>query len=281
VPSSLRRFVASSLRAKAFTFTEILFSVIILGIGFIMLAAIFPVALQQTKVSAEDTTSAAVSRSALRYMEDLGQQRKSDNTPQLASTGGVVKPIIPNDGTDTVTPTRWNAVSGNMIIPNDPRYAWVPLYSRAAGSPFAQVFIFVEQVRGDRAKFDGTDLTATAPAVPNLQARSATVTVTYSAAGSTIAFTAGGEPVGEGSFVITAANGHIYKVGTASGTANTWFIAPGYEPKDTTEASASTGAAFVVGRRLRDPTAAYNAVNNPYVDPVQDIGCYTSFVRVN
>jgi prepilin-type N-terminal cleavage/methylation domain-containing protein len=248
---------------RGFTFTEILFAVIILGIGFIMLAAIFPVALQQTKSSTEDTVSAAVSRSALRYMEDLGQQKDASAVPLMVSTGGVVMPL-------TTSGVLWNAVSGNMIVPNDPRYAWVPLYSRAANSPFAQVFIFVEQVRGDRTQFGAVDLAAP---TPNLQARSATVTVTYSATGSTIQFTAGGTSIGEDAYVVTAANGHIYRVGTATGTLNTWYLAPGYEPKDATE-NLSGAPAYVVGK--------YSTNGGPDATGlVQDIGCYTSFVRVN
>lgn len=39
----------------AFTFTEIMFAVIILGLGFIMIAAIFPVAIKQGQSSAEET----------------------------------------------------------------------------------------------------------------------------------------------------------------------------------------------------------------------------------
>ena len=42
-----------------FTLTEIMFAVIILGIGFIMVAAIFPVALQQAKTTTEEVTAAS------------------------------------------------------------------------------------------------------------------------------------------------------------------------------------------------------------------------------
>ncbi len=266
----------------AFTFTEILFSLIILGIGFIMLAAIFPVALQQTKVSTEDTTSAAIARSALRYMEDLGQQKKSDGTAQLASTSGVVKPIIANDSTDGVAPKRWDAISGNMIVPNDPRFAWVPLYSRASGSPFAQIFVFVEQVRGDRAQFDSGDLTGT---TPNLQARTIKVVSIKYTDGTdlnvaTLDKTSSAlNAIGEGSYLIVSTTGRIYRLAAqlandSSGNPR-WQIAPGYELKsDGTEDLTSATDAFVVGRFSTDGGATATG-------PVQDIGCYTSFVRVN
>jgi hypothetical protein len=58
-------------RSRAFSFAEVMFAVIILGIGFIMVAAIFPVAIQQTKLTADETTAAAVARSAASALEQL------------------------------------------------------------------------------------------------------------------------------------------------------------------------------------------------------------------
>src|SRR5579862_4528540 len=46
-------------RRRGFSFVEVMFAVIILGIGFIMVSAMFPVAIQQTQMNVED---AAVSR---------------------------------------------------------------------------------------------------------------------------------------------------------------------------------------------------------------------------
>src|SRR5438045_5186818 len=47
---------------RGFSFAEVMFAVIVLGIGFIMVAAIFPVAIQQTKTTADDTHAAAAAR---------------------------------------------------------------------------------------------------------------------------------------------------------------------------------------------------------------------------
>src|SRR5262245_7973582 len=58
-------------RRRAFSFTEIMFAVIILGIGFIMVAAIFPVALQQAKTTSEETTAAAMSRGTAGSLERI------------------------------------------------------------------------------------------------------------------------------------------------------------------------------------------------------------------
>src|SRR3954463_6543668 len=63
LPASARPRVSASRNARtAFSFTEILFAVMILGIGFIMVAAMFPVALQQTENSTSDTNAANMAR---------------------------------------------------------------------------------------------------------------------------------------------------------------------------------------------------------------------------
>jgi type II secretory pathway pseudopilin PulG len=52
-----------------FSFVEVLFAVMILGVGFIMLAAMFPVAIQQTQTASDESTSAAVAWNALALIQ--------------------------------------------------------------------------------------------------------------------------------------------------------------------------------------------------------------------
>ncbi|HEY2584339.1 MAG TPA: hypothetical protein VGI81_01090 [Tepidisphaeraceae bacterium] len=58
-------------RRDGFSFTEILFAVMILGIGFIMVAAMFPVAIRQTEAGNQETIAAAVGRSSSNYLAEL------------------------------------------------------------------------------------------------------------------------------------------------------------------------------------------------------------------
>src|SRR5882672_5687873 len=58
-PRSAIRNPHSPSARPAFSFTEILFAIMILGIGFIMVAAMFPVALSQTESSSQETIGAA------------------------------------------------------------------------------------------------------------------------------------------------------------------------------------------------------------------------------
>src|SRR3954462_7619634 len=55
---------------RGFTFTEVMFAVILLGIGFIMLAGMFPVAIQQTQTNVEESKGSTIARSAAHYMEE-------------------------------------------------------------------------------------------------------------------------------------------------------------------------------------------------------------------
>ena len=55
-------------RARGYSFPEVLFAVAVLGIGFIMIAAIFPVALLQTQSTLEETIGTAVTRNGVSYL---------------------------------------------------------------------------------------------------------------------------------------------------------------------------------------------------------------------
>ena len=55
----------------AFTFVELLFAVIILGIGFIMIAGLFPVAIRQSRLTGDETVAAADGRSAAAVVQRL------------------------------------------------------------------------------------------------------------------------------------------------------------------------------------------------------------------
>ena len=55
--------------ALGFTFTEMLFAVIILGVGFIMLASMFPTALSQTKQSLDESAGTQAASGAVAVRE--------------------------------------------------------------------------------------------------------------------------------------------------------------------------------------------------------------------
>src|SRR5688500_6037600 len=58
----------NSARRGGFTFTEVMFAVILLGIGFIMLAGMFPVAIQQTAQTQNETVGASLALTAVKQV---------------------------------------------------------------------------------------------------------------------------------------------------------------------------------------------------------------------
>jgi type II secretory pathway pseudopilin PulG len=160
-------------RARGFSFTEILFAVMILGIGFIMVAAMFPVAIRQTEANSRETITASVGRSSAEYLSKMALVQWPPGAAAGAFTESILRPtltsapplasimipagqtsfVIPGqvwsmfDSRDTVTSGVlahnafvWQSVCNNAIVPGDPRYAWVGMWKRdfiATGPPGA------------------------------------------------------------------------------------------------------------------------------------------------
>ncbi len=128
---------------RGFSFPEVLFAVIVLGIGFIMVAAIFPVALQQSKMTQDENASASAAWAKVGEIQNATQNNFTPVLPAsnwpvtfMATTdkGNSLVTVRPVENyTGTLTPA-WSNVRGLEILQDDPRYACVYLYRRA-GSP--------------------------------------------------------------------------------------------------------------------------------------------------
>jgi type II secretory pathway pseudopilin PulG len=138
-------------RQGGFNFAEVLFAVMILGIGFIMTAAIFPVALTQTKSTQEETAAAGIARGAANALEQIA------TGATLPATGTMAKgpKVPPTPGVRcTVAALDQNTfIRGGMILSSDSRYAWVPFYRRDSSWPYAQVYMIPVAAR-NRSNFD-------------------------------------------------------------------------------------------------------------------------------
>lgn len=91
----------STIRPSGFSFAEVMFAVIVLGIGFIMIAAVFPVAITQSKTTKEETTIASVAVQGAQILTQAGQW---DAAPWTWWTS--VSPTIPQDQPDRAGGTR-------------------------------------------------------------------------------------------------------------------------------------------------------------------------------
>lgn len=93
-PSSLRRSVAASLARSGFSFAEVMFAVVVLGIGFIMVAAIFPVAIKQTQLNTEETVAVAVAKGGVNVMLQAGAARNPNKRTGI-NGDTVTAPLLP------------------------------------------------------------------------------------------------------------------------------------------------------------------------------------------
>jgi Tfp pilus assembly protein PilV len=157
----------------AFSFAEVMFAVVILGIGFIMIAAIFPVAMQQSQATNDESIAAAIAREATNTITALPQTYPdpmydpgipATNTPSkwpdepqflnffpatvknhtLGTTAGSVRPPAV---VALLSGARWDAIRNNLILLSDQRYAYVPFYRRENNSKVVQLIVIGIAIR--------------------------------------------------------------------------------------------------------------------------------------
>src|SRR6266567_9033270 len=66
----------------AFSFTEVMFAVVILGVGFIMVAAMFPVAIHQSQTTNDENTGSHISRGATNVVRQIAASSIFPTTKQ-------------------------------------------------------------------------------------------------------------------------------------------------------------------------------------------------------
>jgi hypothetical protein len=136
------------IRHRGFNFIEVLFAVILLGLGFIMIAGVFPVAIQQTTATANETTATLVARDAIRTIQAIADTNGpafnavTPNTmfQQTTVGGGIGVYPFSNAGGGVLL----SAIGNSCYSTADPRYGWVGFYRRdTVTDPFIQVFVIV------------------------------------------------------------------------------------------------------------------------------------------
>src|SRR5688572_10520945 len=138
-------------RQRGFNFAEVLFAIMILGIGFIMTAAIFPVALTQTKLTQEESTGASIARGGANFLEQIATNATLPGTGKIAKGP---KPVgVAGTVCNVIALDQNTFIRGGMILSSDPRYAWVPFYRRDDSWPYAQVYMLPVAAR-NRSSFD-------------------------------------------------------------------------------------------------------------------------------
>ena len=178
-------------RRGGFTFLEVLFAIMILGIGFILVAAMFPAAIKQTQSTVEDSAGSAVWISTHRKFIQLAKNpilplppanpKKILDKFMLASGavqgGSIVYSFHDARLLPGVRANLWAVACGNLIVDSDRRYACVPFFRREknyppdpnspTGASEVQMFFVPVHVR-NKPEYDRGDINSTSTAMSNL-----------------------------------------------------------------------------------------------------------------
>jgi type II secretory pathway pseudopilin PulG len=262
------------LRSRSgFSFAEVMFAVVILGIGFILIAAVFPVATEQARETNDESIAAQMARDAAAIIR--GSTISAD-FPDTAS--GAMQSFALN-------PTLWAKVSPSMINPSDARYAWVPFYSRNSGEGVIHLTILVVR-RWMHDAYTTDDLTG------DLQPRGINIlSIKPTGDGASIVqierdWLGQYQSVTEGSCLIiengvgggvpgTARCFHVSRYSSEDSQSVSYRLMPG-EGLDPGE-SYDNPEAVVIGRDYAD-------LSNPqagFAGPAQDVAVYSTIMRPN
>ncbi len=299
-------------RSSGFSFTEVLFAVMVLGIGFIMIAAMFPVTIQQTQATLEESVGASMARGALAYLQTQATDMNFPSTSPVPDAPAQVFSMPQAPVKNGTAFAGWFATRGNYINSKNPRLAWVPLYMRSETtqsgvSPFAQVIIVAVEARNmpDYQTADAvpqTNFQSVLEPRPikvnltydytNLQGRLTITDSKWLAASGAYVIIANDQNTNAPRSVVGQSNGRIYRLGNAIDEANgVWGLSPdgdmirrNYKTANSIvtgdDNDLSNTDAYIIGRGYADPTKPGNGPDF-YSGPAQDIAVYTGFVRIN
>jgi type II secretory pathway pseudopilin PulG len=255
------RTKANRFRA-GYSFTEVMFAVVVLGIGFIMIAAMFPVAISQQQSTQQESNAAAIGRAAAARINAIAYtayvtpattpptprpDAQQNMPPTEPAPDPAPAPFVPFDKLETVTAGtanhgRFHALSGDMIEAGDRRFAFVPFYQREFGSSSATVTVIAVRVRA-RSTYDSTDITTSAarPRV-NLMPRPVKLNLTNVANGTDtvliedltgVGGVAGAsEAVAEGSYILVSQDPARATPVKPAGTYNGYVFRVGLQSRD-------------------------------------------------
>ncbi len=251
-PIPLRR------RFRGFTFTEVLFAVMILGIGFILIAAVLPVAIRQSRQNVDEQTARNLAGEA------LAKNKLVAKNVTMSPTGAAPAPW---------SVWEWGDLSGDHISTLDRRFQWHVLYSRAIGDPSAKVMVLVTRLPKE---IGGSNVYQ--QSWLNNGANRPQIALADLTDGSpdTIKFTDAEmkERAVAGAYVVNSKSGDVYRLAALSGaTADTWTLDPTSADIVLTSPTPNPSPFNVIllGAAPRDPTVAWDATTNPHEGPSQDI----------
>ncbi len=259
----MRHDITKPRHRSGFTFAEVMFAVIMLGIGSIMVAAIFPVAIQQTQNTADEAFAAQLARNAIQLITN------ATTADQFTANDTTTHPFASSS-------TLWDVVSSSVISQSDSRYAWVPFYSKRLSDGVVTVTIVVVR-RTLHGNYSAADASAsTGELVPRGVKIAQFIKQADGTGAVEITKDDFSKSVATNTFLVVTANGHVYRIGeklSDSSTSTIWALMPGNGSID--DETVASSSASVIGRDWSDPqndTSGYDG-------PSQDVAVYTALFR--
>ena len=118
---------------RGFTFIEVMFAVIVLGVGVTMIAAMLPVAIQTTQETRENAAGSATLEAGFHLLEQVYED--GGGMPAPPTGGPVTWPARNIDFTAAFQPTALAQTLGNRVLTSDPTFMWLPFYDRDGENP--------------------------------------------------------------------------------------------------------------------------------------------------
>ncbi len=253
-----------------------MFAVVILGIGFVMVAAVFPVAVEQTRATSDEATASALARDVTHTI--VSYIKASDFSD--ASQNGITQAFSPNGA-------LLQQISGNLISATNPRFACVPFYCTSNDGTLRLTLLIVR--RWLRDSYTQADLASERDLSPRGIAIDSIVP--QASGSSTIQLHK--DPLGfyqsaaPGGFVIINnfgdnSSGRAFQIAakqSESTDAVVWTLstANGLQPGESYNSANGPITGYIIGRDFTNPSADAGP-GNPYFGPAQDVSVYTTFI---
>lgn len=134
-----------------FTFIEVMFAVIVLGVGVVMIATMLPVAIKTAQDTRESAAGTAAIESGFHLIEQSYAENGNTSLPETTNGGMFPNgrvwtyPSVDNPALAPAFPIPpFYQTIGNRVNSADPTFMWIPFYSRSdAVSPPQVAFVGV------------------------------------------------------------------------------------------------------------------------------------------
>ncbi len=259
-------------RRSGFSFAEVMFAVVILGVGFVMVTAVFPIAVEQTRSTADDAAAAQLAHDC---MGTITSATHADDYPDTPDKTPLTRAFAD-------VGSLMNAISGNLICPTNPRYACVPFFAKSPDDGTVRLTVLVVR-RWSSDAYHPLDLAG------DLTPRGVSIAgITREPDGSDLVEITrdtsdahADQSIAPGTFLIIRSGdgdvaGRAFRVlqkQSENAASVFWTLDPsaGLLPGETV----SSASAAIIGRDYVDPSNQ----NSGYTGPSQDVAVYTTFLR--